>query len=74
MAAPPGWSASGGEEDEIGAKAEVAARRSAFGGRADGLAAWPELRLLAGTVEKLGVCGGQDARCDQGRGFLFRLG
>ena len=36
-----------GEADEIGAKAEVAARRSALGGGADVRVAWPESPLLA---------------------------
>ena len=40
-------SAPGGEADEIRAKAEVAARRSALEGEADVPVAWPKLRLLA---------------------------
>ncbi len=74
MAELHGWSAPRGEADEIRAKADIADGMSEAGGKAVVPAAWQELRLLAETVEKLGVCGGQDARYDQGRGFLFRLG
>ena len=43
--ASPGRSAPGGEADEIRGKADVAARRSAFGGRAVVPATWSELCL-----------------------------
>ena len=47
MGASPGRFAPGGEADEIRGKADVAARRSAFGDRAVVPATWSELRLLA---------------------------
>ena len=46
-AAPPGRSVPGGEADEIGGKADDAARRSAFVGGAVVPATWSELHLLA---------------------------
>ena len=44
-AAPPGRSAPGGEADRSWRKADAAAQRSAFGGRAVVPAAWSELRF-----------------------------
>ncbi len=52
--APSGWSAPGGEADEIGAKADVASAMSEAGGKADVPARWLESLLLAEAVEKLG--------------------
>ena len=46
-ATPPGRSAPGGEADEIGGKADIGPRTSAFGVRAVVPATWSELRLLA---------------------------
>ncbi len=40
-------SAPEGEADEIGAKADIAARTSAVGGKADVTATWPRSPLLA---------------------------
>ncbi len=48
-AAPRGRSAPGGEADEIGGKADDAARRSALGGRAVVPATWPETPGVAIT-------------------------
>ena len=46
-------SAPEGEADEIGAKADIAARNSAVRGKADVPATWPESPLLAEAVEEL---------------------
>ncbi len=51
--ASPGRFAPGGEADEIRGKADAAARRSAFRGRAVVPATWSERRLLAEAVEEL---------------------
>ncbi len=48
-ATPPGRSAPGGEADEISAKADIGARTSAIGGKADVPATWPESPFLATT-------------------------
>ena len=48
-AAPPGRSAPGGKADEIGGKADIAPRRSAFGVTADALAYPIECPLIATT-------------------------
>ncbi len=50
---PAGRSAPGGEADEIGAKADVGPRTSAFGGGADVPATWPDSLLVAEAVEEL---------------------
>ncbi len=52
-AAPPGRSAPEGEAEGIEGKADLAARRSAPGGRADLPRPRPEQPLIAETVEKL---------------------
>ncbi len=48
-AGPPETSALGGKADEIRGKADVAAQRSAVGGRADVLAAWSGSPLVANS-------------------------
>ncbi len=66
-AGPLGRSAPGGEADEIRAKAEVAARRSALGGRADVPATWSESPLVA--ISRLTVHGNSNrdmAHCAAG--------
>ncbi len=51
----PGTSVVGGEADEIGAKADIGARRSAVGGRADVPATWPGSLLLMGWTAPHGI-------------------
>jgi hypothetical protein len=46
-AAPPGWSAHGGEPDEIGLKPDIENWSSAFPAEAEVPWAWPEQPLIA---------------------------